>query len=164
MRGLDGSEQVVGGIVDPRDDIGVSLSVGGPEDNDVVESVVSLEASDILSNVVEVSLLVVSRDQVIGSIGLIRSDKVGVRPLSADTGSFSMGRLTVDTRHGSDGLHHGSKLPLQVVLQYLGSSHGLVHRHTRDIPPTDNKIVGVNHRQHLRDGYKDILASLRVGT
>lgn len=72
--------------------------------------------------------------------------------------------LTVDTWHRGYVLHHGRELPLQVILQNLGSSHGLVHRDTRDVPTANDEIIGVDHRQHLRDRYKDILASLWVGT
>lgn len=52
MGRLDGSEEVLGSIVDSGDDLGVSFSVGGPENNDIVELVVSLEVSDIGSDMV----------------------------------------------------------------------------------------------------------------
>jgi len=78
MGRLDGGEEVFGSVVDSGDDLGVSFSVGGPENNDIVELVVGLEVSDIGSDVVEVGLLIVTGDQVIGSIGLIGGDEVGV--------------------------------------------------------------------------------------
>ena len=75
---LDGSEEVFGSVVDSGDDLGVSFSVGSPENNDIVELVVGLEVSDIGSDVVEMGLLVVTGDEVIGSIGLVSGDEVGV--------------------------------------------------------------------------------------
>lgn len=75
---LDGSEEVLGSVVDSGDDLGVSFSVGGPEDDDIVELVVGLEVSDISSDMVEVGLLVITGDEVIGSIGLVGGDEVGV--------------------------------------------------------------------------------------
>lgn len=78
MGRLDGGEEVLGSIVDSGDDLGVSFSVGGPENNDVVELVVGLEISDIGSDMVEMGLLVVTGDEVIGSISLVGGDKVGI--------------------------------------------------------------------------------------
>jgi hypothetical protein len=78
MGRLDGSEKVLGSIVDTGDDLGVSLRVGSPEDNHVVQTVVLLEVSDIGSDMVKVGLLVVTGNEVIGSISLVGSDKVGV--------------------------------------------------------------------------------------
>jgi hypothetical protein len=73
-------------------------------------------------------------------------------------------RLTVDRRHWGDLLHHGCQLPLQVVLEDLGSGHGLIHRDTRDIPSINDKVVRVDHWQHLGDGHKDIFTSFGIGT
>jgi len=53
---------------------------------------------------------------------------------------------------------------LQVILKNLGSSHSLIHRNTRDIPAVDDKVVGVDHRQHLGNGYKDIFTGFGIGT
>jgi len=73
-------------------------------------------------------------------------------------------RLTVDRRHGNHVLHQRSKLPLQVILKNLRSSHGLIHRNTRDIPSIDDKVVGVDHWQHLGNGDKDIFTGFGIGT
>lgn len=78
VRLVDRLEERLGGIVDSGDDVGVSLSVGGPEHNDAVELVVSLERSNVVSNVLEMSSLVITWNQVVGSIGLVGSDEVGV--------------------------------------------------------------------------------------
>ena len=40
---LDGLDQVIGSVVNSGDDISVALSVGGPHDNDLVETVLLLE-------------------------------------------------------------------------------------------------------------------------
>jgi len=72
--------------------------------------------------------------------------------------------LTVDTRHGLDVRHGRRELSLEIVLEDLGPLHGLVHGHARDVPTANDKVVRVDHRQHLGHGHKDILASLRVDT
>jgi hypothetical protein len=45
VAGLDGGQQVVGGVVDTGDQLGVTLGVGGPEDDDLVEGVGLLEVA-----------------------------------------------------------------------------------------------------------------------
>jgi hypothetical protein len=49
----------------------------------------------------------------------------------------------------------GDKLPLEIPVEYLSPRHGLVQLDTRDVPPANHKVVGVHHRQHLRDGHVD---------
>jgi hypothetical protein len=61
-------------------------------------------------------------------------------------------------------LHHRSKLPLKIVLEDLGSGHGLVHGDSRNIPSANVEIVGVDHGEHLRYRNKDVLTSLGIGT
>lgn len=56
------------------------------------------------------------------------------------------------------------KLPLQVVLEDLGSLHRLVKWNTGNVPSTDDEIVGVDHWKHLRDRYEDVLAGLWLGS
>lgn len=45
VAGLDSLEEVVGRVVDARDDVGITLGVGGPEDNDLVKAVGGLEVT-----------------------------------------------------------------------------------------------------------------------
>jgi hypothetical protein len=78
VRGLDGGQEVVGCIVDRGQDVGVSLGIGGPENDNRVELVVRLEGANVGANMLEVGLLVVAGDQVVGPVGLVGSDKVGV--------------------------------------------------------------------------------------
>lgn len=40
MAGFDGFEEIVGCVVDAGDDVGVSLRVSGPENDDFIEAVV----------------------------------------------------------------------------------------------------------------------------
>lgn len=78
VRGLNGLEKVVGSVVDPWNDVGVTLSIGGPEDNDTVKMVIRLEATDISSNVLEMNLLVVPWDEIVGPVSLIGRNEVRV--------------------------------------------------------------------------------------
>jgi hypothetical protein len=54
VRSLDRSEERVGGVVHSGDDIGVTLGVGGPEDDDLVQPVLLLEIADVLADVLDV--------------------------------------------------------------------------------------------------------------
>lgn len=80
VRGFDGGQEVVGRVVDRGENVGVSLGVGGPEDDDRVELVVRLEGANVGADMLEVGLLVVTGNQVVGPVGLVGSDKVGVFP------------------------------------------------------------------------------------
>lgn len=42
---LDSLDQVISGIVDTRDDVSITLGVGGPENDDLVEVILFLEVS-----------------------------------------------------------------------------------------------------------------------
>lgn len=42
---LDSLDQVISGVVDTRDDVSITLGVGGPENDDLVEVVLCLEVS-----------------------------------------------------------------------------------------------------------------------
>lgn len=149
VRSADRVEHVLGGIVDTGDDVAVTFGVGGPEDDDAIEVVVLLELADIGADVLEVSLLVVAGDQVVGAGLLVGRDEVGV----------------VD---GGEGLaeksHVGGDLALEVIIQDLGAHHGLVEGHTRDVPTSENEIIGVDHGENIGDGDVDLLASLWIGT
>lgn len=60
MASIDGLKKVVSSIVDTLDDIGKSLSVGSPEDDDLVEIVIGLEVANVSANLLQVRLLVVA--------------------------------------------------------------------------------------------------------
>ena len=49
MAGLDGGEEVVGGVIDAGNDVGETLGIGGPEDDYFVEVVRGLEGSECVS-------------------------------------------------------------------------------------------------------------------
>jgi len=149
VRSLDGVEEVIGGVVNTRDDVAVALSVGGPEDNDTVQAVVLLELADVGPDVLEVDLLVVSGNQVVSASLLVGSDEVGV----------------VDGRKRLSKLGHvRGDLALKIVVQNLGTLHGLVHREARDIPSTEDEVVGVDHRKDVGNRDVDILASGRLSS
>lgn len=45
MAGIDGLEKILGIVVNTIDDVGESLGVGSPEDNDLVKTVDRLEVA-----------------------------------------------------------------------------------------------------------------------
>lgn len=143
---LNSLEEVVGRVVDAGEDLRVSLGVGSPDDNDLVEVVLALELADVGTDLVDVSSLGLAREGVVSTLLLVLSDKVGV----VDRG---------------EGLHFGhvrGHLALEVVVKHLGAGHGLVHGHARDVPAAEDKVVGVDHGEDVGEGDPDILAGGRV--
>lgn len=130
MGRLDGGEEVVRGVVDAGDELRVALGVGGPEDDDVVEAIGSLELADVAPDLLEVDSLVGTGEDVVGTLLLVRVDERGV----------------VDRGERVEGRHVGSDLALEVEVHDLGSAHGLVERHGRDVPSSN--LVVVAARQH----------------
>lgn len=78
VRGLNGLEKVVGSVIDPWNDVGITLSIGSPENDDTVKMVIGLEATDISTNVLEMSLLVAAWDEIVGPVSLVGRNEVGV--------------------------------------------------------------------------------------
>ena len=75
---LDGRQEVVGGIVHPGENLGVALGIGRPKDDDAVERMGRLEVANVAPDVLEVGLLVGTGDQVVGAVGLVGGDEVGI--------------------------------------------------------------------------------------
>lgn len=145
VRLLDGAEEGIGGVVDAGNDVAVTLGVGGPENDDAVQVVVLLELADVGTDVVEMRLLVLSRDEVVSTSLLVGSDEVGVVDGGEGRGEQS---------------HVGLDLALEVVVEDLGALHGLVHRETRDVPTAESEIVGVDHGEDIADGNVNVLAGI----
>lgn len=145
---VDRLEQVISSVVDTGDDLGVTFGVGGPNNDDLVEVVLTLELANVGTDLVDVSSLGVTGKGVVSTLLLVLSDKVRV----------------VD---GSERLHLGhvrSNLTLKIIVENLGTSHSLVHGQTRDIPTTKHKVVRMNHGQDVGERNPDILTGSRVGT
>jgi hypothetical protein len=149
VRGFDRVQEVIGCIVDSRNDVAVPLSVGSPEDDDAIKVIVLLKLANIGTDVLKVSLLISTRDEIVSALLLVSSDKVGV----------------VDGREGlSEESHMRSNLALQVVVEDLSTFHGFVHRNSGDVPATKNEVIGVDHRKDVGDGNMDVLSGGGVMT
>lgn len=81
------------------------------------------------------NLLVGSGKDVIGSILLVGGDEVGV----------------VNRGKRDEVLHQRSDLSLEIELEDLGSGHGLIERHGRDIPSSKDEVVGVTEARKGED-------------
>ena len=138
----DGDKQVVRCVVHSLNKIAVTLRVRGPKHDDAIETIRALEAADIGSEVVEVSLLIVPGNDIVRAGFLIRGDEIGI----------------VDRRKGStEERHVRSDLALEVIIENLGTGHGLVHRRPGDIPSTEDEVVGVDHGQDIGNGDVHVL-------
>ena len=42
-------------------------------------------------------------------------------------------------------------MALEIVVKYTGTVHGLVHRETGDVPTTEDEVIGMHHREDVRD-------------
>ena len=143
MAGLDGLEEVVGGVVDAVNQVGVTLGVGSPEDNDLVEAVVGLELANVLADLLNVLHAGLGAgENVVGTVLLVGSNEVGV----VDGGEGShLGHLLTDK------LLHGR-------LEDLGAIHGLVEGQAGDVPAANDEVVGVDHGKDVVEGNVDVLA------
>lgn len=100
---LDRMKQVVRRIVHAGDDLATSLRVGTPHYNDFVHAVDLFKVSEVISQLVEMGLLVASRQHVIGTGALVRGNPVGV----------------VDGWTRNHLLHMRTQLALQIVVEHL---------------------------------------------
>ncbi len=134
---------MVSGVIDTRDEVAIAFGVRGPEHNDAVQLVVLLERTNILANMLDVLVLVASRDKVISTGFLVGSDEVWV---------------VYGREWGTDVGHVGGNLALKVIVEHLGTVHRLVHGHTRNVPTSEDEVVRVHHRKHFSDWNVDVLA------
>lgn len=141
--GLNGLEEVVSGVVDAVNQVGVTLGVGSPEDNNLVEAVGGLELANVLADLLNVLHGGLGAgENVVGTVLLVGSNEVGV----------------VD---GGKGDHLGHLLANKLLhgrLKDLGAIHGLVKGHAGDIPAANDEVVGVDHGEDVVEGNVDILA------
>jgi len=68
---FDALQEIFGRIVNTRDDISIALGVGGPDDDDLVQSMLILEGPDVVANVLDVGPLLIAGDQIVSTTGLI---------------------------------------------------------------------------------------------
>lgn len=142
MAFLDALQEIFGGVIDTGDDIGVPLRIGGPDDDNLVQSMLILECVDVVANMLNMGPLVVARDQIVSATRLIGGDKRGV----VDGGK----RLVLTEILGD--------LTLKIPVEDFGTSHCGSQVKGADIPPTEDKIIGMDH------GKKSIDRSINVIT
>lgn len=90
----------------------------------------------------------VALDDIVCTVFLIGSNEVGV----VDTGQ---------------GLHLGHLLTNQLLegwLKNLRPIHGIGKVHTADVPTANDKIIGVDHREHIMERNVDLLTGLGIST
>lgn len=144
---LDALHEVLCSVIDSFNDVGVSLSVCGPHNDDLFEVVCSLEVCNVLLDVLDVCPLVFAWDQVVSSGALVGSDKVWI----------------VDGRQWCVLSQLLGNLSLQIVLENLCSLHGLCEVDTADIPTTNHQITWVDHWKDIVEWYVNVL-SLGIDT
>lgn len=133
LRILDSIEDILSGIVNSWGKHGETLGVSSPEDNNLVETVLFLEFSDILTNMLEMLLLVGSWDDIVSSGLLVSSDEIRV----------------VDGWLRDDFLHEWVELLDEVVLKNLSSSHGFRQVELANVPSGDDDIIWVNKGENV---------------
>ena len=146
---IDSLQKVIGGIVDTRNDIGVTLSVGGPHDDDLVKTVLLLELADIITDVLNVgSGSLRAFDDVVGTILLVGSNEVRV----------------VDGRQRNHLSHLLLDLGLESRLKNLSAVHGLCKVQLADIPTANDKVIRVDHGEDIMEGNVDVFVGLGIST
>lgn len=146
---LNGLEKVVSSVIDTLDEVGISLGVGGPHDDDLVEPILSLEVTDILSNLLNVRHGGLGAlKHVIGAILLVGSNEVRV----------------VDGGKGNHLGHFLLDLGLESGLKDLSAVHGLGQVHLANVPTANDEVIGVDHGQDVLEWDVDLLVSLGIVT
>jgi len=137
---LNGRKEVFGAIIKTGDNLGETLSVGGPEDNNLVDTRGSFEAANLLTDSLDLVLLG-TLDDVISTLFLIGSNEVSI----------------VDTGHRKQILHIRNELLLKIPVKNLSTLHGLGQVKVGDIPTANDNIIGVNERKKAIEGNINLL-------
>lgn len=146
---LNSLEKVIGSVVDSINEVGEPLSVGGPQNNHLVEVVVGLEVTNVLSDLLDMSHRGLGALQdVVSSVLLVSGNEVGV----------------VDGGKRSQPSHLLPDVSLQGRLQDLGTIHGLSQVQRADVPAANDQLVGVDHGQEIVEGNVDLLVGLGIGS
>ena len=64
----------------------------------------------------------------------------------------------VNRRERRDLLHVVGKLTLEVVVEHLGTLHGVLEVEAADVPAGDDEVVRAHHGEHVREGNVDLTA------
>ena len=72
------SEQVVSSVIDARNDVRVTLRVGRPNDDNLVETVLLLELANVFAQMLHMRLLVLTGNHIVRTVFLVGRDKVRV--------------------------------------------------------------------------------------
>ena len=92
---------------------------------ELTQRVVLFETTNILANMLQVLLLAVSRNQIVGSVTLIAGDEVGV----------------VDGRLRNDAFHVRTEFFLKFRLEDSSTNHSLVEIGIIDVPAINDEII-----------------------
>lgn len=146
---LNGLEEIVSSVIDTRNDVGISLRVGSPHNNDLVQVVLGLEVANILAELLNVAIASLGAlENIVGTIFLIGSNEVRI----------------VDGREGDHLVHLFLDKRLQGGLKDLSTVHGLSQVHLADVPAANNKVIWVDHGQDIVEGDVDVGIGLGIRT
>ena len=162
---LDGLHEVIGSVVDARNELSESLSVCGPLNDDLVQAVLGLEVTE--------ALLVIDESECREGRGLpnVLADLLNMLEGSLATGDAVVGTLflvggnevrIVDAGKRDHLSHLLLDLGLESGLQDGGSVHGIGQVHAADVPATNGEIIGVNHGENIMERNVDVLGSLSI--
>lgn len=142
-------EEVIGSVVDSINEVGVSLSVGGPQNNHLVKVVVGLEVTNVLSEVLDMRRRGLGAlNDIVSSVLLVGGNEVGV----------------VNGGKRSQPSHLLLDVSLQGRLQDLGTIHGLSQVQRANVPAANDQVVGVDHGQETVERDVDLLVGLGIGS
>mmetsp|Transcript_32286 Transcript_32286/g.70453 ORF Transcript_32286/g.70453 Transcript_32286/m.70453 type:complete len:249 (-) Transcript_32286:338-1084(-) len=137
---VEGSLQVVVGVVKAHSDLGETLGVSGPEHDDLVDTVLLLELLHVLLDLRDLLRLGAS-DAVVRTGLLVSGHEVTVE----------------DAGQRNHVLHVRLELALEIVLQHAGAGHSVRKVHLGDIPTADDDVVGVHAGHQVLEGHEHLL-------
>jgi len=139
---LDALDEILSRIIDTRDNLCITFRIGSPNNNDFIHIMLRLERFNVIANMLHMFPFIVSGDQIVCTRRLICRDERGV----IDRGK----RLVLRELFGD--------LTLDIIVQDFGAGHGRGQVEGTNVPPTEDKVVRMDHGEDLIERGVDIVA------
>jgi hypothetical protein len=164
MSFFDGLEQILGSVIDTLDEVGVTLGIGSPLNDDLVQVIRSLEVAVLPIRTELLDQLVSSIPDVFANLFYVFPGCLGSRNQVIST-LFLVGSNEVWVVNGWERSHSSHFLLdklLQGRLQDGGSVQGISQVESANVPSADNEIIGVHHWKHLVEWNINLQAGLGI--
>lgn len=132
---VNGFEKIGQCIMNARNDLAESFSVGCPQDNDLVQGVHLLEVSDVGSDNFQILFFPITLNNIVSSLILVGSNEIRI----------------INGGQRSHLLHVRVQFLLEVEIKDFCPFHAVSQVQIRYVPPTKSHVSWINKRQNLRE-------------